>query len=80
MKQYVLWTNVKSISMLGFVTADFVRSWNGPRNGPRTVSGSLFLSALLNLVLGPKQAASFGPTLLNLILYRRTKASSLIWS
>ena len=63
----------------GTVTADFVLG------RARTVSGSLFwsgglLQALLYLVLGPKQAASFGPTLLILVLYRRTKASSLIWS
>ena len=50
--------------------------WSYPENsnGPRTVSGNLFWSgglkqALPETVLGPFQAAYFGPTLLILVLH-----------
>ena len=64
------WLLCRTVNLYIPVTADLVLSWNGPR----TVSGSLFWSgglkqALPDLVLGPFQAAQFGPTLLILVLY-----------
>ena len=61
---------IDDIIVGGSVTADLVLSWNGPR----TDLGSLFWSgglkqALPETVLGPFQAACFGPTLLILVLH-----------